>query len=74
MILTRKSMETDSGEFYEFETMTLCPIDLKPVDVGMLSEDQRNWLNSYHKKVYEELSPFLGEAEKQWLADKTRSV
>lgn len=69
-----EDIETDSGQFMKFETISYCPIDLEAVDVEMLTDKERKWLNDYHKEVYEKLSPFLNEEEKEWLKNKTRRV
>ena len=69
-----EDIETDSGQFMKFETISYCPIALEAVDVEMLTDKERKWLNDYHKEVYEKLSPFLNEEEKEWLKNKTRRV
>jgi Xaa-Pro aminopeptidase len=58
----------------QFETLTFCPIDLEGIVVEMLTEDEKQWLNAYHKKVYEKLAPHLDEAEKVWLKEQTREI
>lgn len=65
---------TEFGEFYGFETDTLCPFDLELVDVSMLNSDEKDWLNTYHHRVYEMLAPFLLEEEKAWLVKETRQL
>jgi Xaa-Pro aminopeptidase len=65
---------TEFGEYYGFETDTLCPFDLDLVDVSMLSSDEIKWLNEYHRRVYETLAPFLIEEEKSWLHRETRQI
>jgi Xaa-Pro aminopeptidase len=65
---------TEFGEFYGFETDTLCPFDLDLVDVSMLSSDEIKWLNDYHRRVYEILGSFLMEDEKAWLRRETRQI
>ncbi|MDL2322559.1 aminopeptidase P family protein [Bacteroidales bacterium OttesenSCG-928-A17] len=74
LILTVKAGDTESGAFYCFETLTLCPIDTKLIVKERLSEDEVNWLNTYHQKVYDELSPLLNEEERQWLKQKCESI
>lgn len=69
-----EDIETDSGQFMKFETISYCPIDLEAVDVEMLTDKERKWLNDYHEKVYQKLSPFLNEEEKEWLKKETRSI
>jgi len=65
---------TDFGEFYGFETITLCPIDLDLVELPLLIEGEKTWLNEYHQLVYSSLAPFLSEEERAWLKHETRSV
>ena len=76
LVLTVKDEDFSSGEneFYTFETITLCPIDLKLVAVEMLTPAERRWLNEYHRRVREVLSPFLDEAERAWLQQATREI
>jgi len=74
LILIAADEENDYGKFLKFETVTLCPIDTKPVDVNLLTEKEKNWLNNYHKEVYEKLSPYLNDDEKEWLKEKTKEI
>ncbi|CCQ97952.1 Xaa-Pro aminopeptidase 1 [[Clostridium] ultunense Esp] len=69
-----EDIETDSGQFMKFETISYCPIDLDGIDVDMLTEEERKWLNNYHKEVYEKISPYLKDDEREWLKKETRSV
>ncbi len=59
--------ETEFGKFLHLEPLTLCPIDLTPVVWDMMTPEEITYLNTYHKKVYDELSPLLEEEERQWL-------
>lgn len=74
MIVIRKDSETEFGVFLSFETLTLCYIDLNLVIPSMLSPRELAWLNTYHRMVYEKLSPLLNEAEREWLKEKTRQI
>lgn len=74
LIVCNKTVDNDFGSFLGFETLTLCPIDTKPICIEMLSNEERDWLNEYHKTVYEKLSPALSPDLKQWLADKTKAI
>ncbi|MDR1369828.1 MAG: aminopeptidase P family protein [Dysgonamonadaceae bacterium] len=67
LLLTVPYKTTDAGEYYAFETLTLCPIDTRLIDWRLMSEEDIRWLNDYHQKVYEKLSPFLSKEEKDWL-------
>lgn len=73
-MLVTKYMETEFGSFLQLEPLTLAPIDLEPADLSMLTEEEKQWLNSYHKRVYESLAPHLTDDERQWLAEVTREV
>lgn len=74
LILVREDSETEFGKFYSFETLTLCLIDRKLIIASQLSARERAWLNKYHQRVYEKLSPFLFEEEKEWLKNKTAEL
>lgn len=69
-----KDIETESGQFMKFKNISYCPIDLEGVDVELLSESERKWLNDYHEEVYEKISPFLNEEEREWLKEETRNI
>lgn len=60
--------------FYKFENLTLCPIDTRLVKKELLSEDEINWLNNYHKKVYKTLAPLLDKPEADWLKKATKQI
>ena len=60
--------------FLSFETLTLCPIDTQLLDINKLTRQEINWLNSYHKKVFDLLSPGLNGTEKIWLKIKTKPL
>jgi Xaa-Pro aminopeptidase len=63
-----------TNDFYSFETISFCPIDLNLIDKNLLSARELGWLNSYHKKVKELLSPYLNKDEKEWLTKATRQI
>ena len=67
-------METQFGKFLQFESLTLCPIDKRPIVVEMLSDEERQWLNDYHAMVYERLSPYLNKEECDWLKNETSKI
>lgn len=74
LILTQKQSSTEFGDFYSFETLTLCPIDTTPIAKELMTEDELEWLNDYHKSVFERLSPPLTDDEKTWLKEKTKAI
>ena len=65
---------TAFGDFLKFETLTLAPIDTAPIVLEMLSIEEREWLNNYHRRVYESLSPYLEGNEKEWLRKATLPI
>lgn len=73
-ILVAEDQLTDSGQFMKFEVLSYFPIDLDGVDASLLTEVEKSWLNNYHKNVYEKLSPYLNEEEKEWLKKETREI
>ena len=66
-LLITPYMETEFGQFLQFEPLTLCPIDKRPIDAAMLLPEERQWLDDYHQTVYDRLSPHLDDDEKAWL-------
>lgn len=74
LILIKECCETEFGKFYQFETLTLCPIDTTPIDIRLLSKEDITWLNEYHQRVFDSLSPYLDEEEKTWLKEKTKGL
>lgn len=65
---------TAFGEFLKFETLTLAPIDTTPIVLDLLTEEERLWINNYHRRVFESLSPYLAGHERKWLEEATRSI
>jgi Xaa-Pro aminopeptidase len=58
---------TEFGEFYAFETLTLCPFDRNALEIALLNPEERAWLDDYHATVRAALSPLLEEADLEWL-------
>lgn len=73
-LLCVEGEKTEYGQFYEFQNLTFAPIDLDAVIPELLSEDERTWLNEYHQQVFDKISPYLNEEEKEWLAYETRAI
>jgi Xaa-Pro aminopeptidase len=57
-----------------FDTLTLCPIDTSLIDVAMLSPAEKDWLNAYHRRVYDALAPHLAAEVKTWLSEATDAL
>lgn len=65
---------TECGNFLRMEPLTLCPIDTTVIDRWLLDDYEVEWLNDYHRRVYEELAPHLADDERQWLAEATAAI
>ena len=70
-LLIVPAQETEFGKFYQFEPLTLCPIDKKAIAIEILTDEELAWLNEYHQMVYDRLCPFLSEEENAWLKEAT---
>lgn len=74
MILCIPVAENEFGKWYGFETLTLCYFDTTALCRDLLDKDEIEWLNHYHRMVYEKLSPYLNEQETAWLSKKTQPI
>ncbi len=61
--------ETEFGKFLQFESLTLCPIDKAPIILDMMTQEETDWLNAYHQRVLDTLSPHLSDEETAWLRE-----
>ena len=66
--------ETEFGRFLQFESLTLCPIDKSPIVREMMLPEEIRWLNDYHQRVFETLSPHLSEEEFVWLREACEAI
>lgn len=73
-ILCRKGEENEYGQFMYFEDLTFVPIDLDGVELGQMSELDKERLNEYHAAVFEKLEPYFEGEELTWLRHVTRAV
>lgn len=74
MLLCTEAYNNEYGEFYRFETLTMCPFDLDLIDFAYLDATTRARLNVYHATVYEKLAPYLNEEELAFLKHATRKI
>ena len=66
---------TEFGDFLKMDSLTLCPIDTAPIIREMLTTEEVNWLNEYHRRVFDELSPLLtDESTVEWLREATKEI
>lgn len=73
-MLCKKGVKNEFGQFMEFEPLTIAPIDLDAIDATLMKDDEKEYLNTYHKHVFDTLSPFLTEEEAAWLKEYTRAI
>ena len=69
-----EAKRTCFGTFLGFETITMFPIDTAPIRIDLLTPQEIKWLNDYHAKVYDALSPHLDGADLEWLRDATQAI
>ena len=74
MILVDSAFENEFGAFMKFETLTNCHFERNLIDITLLSGDEKNWINTYHARVYEKLFPNLDKNVASWLREKTRAI
>lgn len=68
-LLIVPAQETPFGTFYRFEALTLCPIDKAPIERTLLTAEEVEWLNNYHRTVFEKLAPHLDKETQHWLKE-----
>ena len=71
LVLNVPAPSNGCGDFLQFETLTLCPIDTRCIDASLLREDEIAWLDAYHATVRERLAPRLSGAALAWLNERT---
>ena len=67
-------VETEFGNFLNFETVTYCPIDTRLIEPSLLSQIEVDWLNDYHRQVYAELKNRVDDAALEWLTERTQAI
>ena len=73
-MLCKKGVKNEYGQFMEFEPLTIAPLDLDAINVDLMKEDEKAYLNEYHKMVFDTISPFLSLEEAEWLKEYTRAI
>ncbi len=75
LLLTIEKEQNAFGKFLAFETLTLCPIDVRPIDFALLTAEEKAWLNNYHDSVRTALMPLLNDAaDQKWLEKATEKI
>ena len=67
-------VETEFGDFLNFETVTYCPIDTRLIEPSLLTQIEKDWLNNYHAQVYTELNGRVQDAALNWLTERTQAI
>nr|WP_243238895.1 M24 family metallopeptidase C-terminal domain-containing protein [Clostridium botulinum] len=73
-LLVCKEEKNEYGQFMYFEPISYVPIDLDAINPDLMTTEEKTWLNEYHKSVYEKISPYLNDKEKQCLKEYTREI
>ena len=74
LVVEDKSLNGEFGKFFKFEPLTLCHFDTNGIDISLMTKEEIDWLNDYHKMVYDKLESRLSEEEKAWLKNKTQPL
>lgn len=74
VVVVKDKFDQEAGQFYRFEMLTYCPIDIRAIDVSLLEQHEIDWVNNYHRDTYNKLSPYLGEEQKNWLRKMTAEI
>lgn len=74
MVVCVKTDKTEYGQFMKLENLTMVPMDIDAIYIPMMTDVDKARLNSYHREVYEKISPYLDEEERAWLKEVTKEV
>ena len=74
LVAVQKHSSNEFGDFYRLETLTLCPLDTRAIEVAMLTEEERQWLNNYNQWVEKTLSPLVGKEQQAWLKERCKAI
>lgn len=74
LMFVQNKEESEFGSFLQFESVTVCPFDLNLIDMVLLTDFEKQWLNTYHAEVRKKLEPLVEGEVREWLVDATREV
>lgn len=74
LVLVRKGKKNSYGQFMYLENLTMVPFDRDAIDTALLNSAELEWLNAYHKKVFDTISPYLNGDELEWLKKTTEKI
>ena len=74
LVVNRPAGTSEFGQFLQFETLTLCPIDTRCIVLELLTDSEKRWMNAYHQHVRERLEPFVQGDALAWLVARTQAL
>lgn len=74
LVAVREVTQNEFGTFYNFETLTLCPFMTKGINVALLTDDEKQWLNAYHRTCEEKIAPHLEGEVKAWFLELVKPI
>jgi Xaa-Pro aminopeptidase len=74
LVCNQEAGASEFGEFLQFETLTLCPIDTRCIDLAEMRPDEVTWLDAYHAEVQRRLAPKVSGAALNWLLQRTQPL
>ena len=74
IVTVQKAGKSEFGEFFRLETLTICPLDTRAIEVSLLTEEERKWLNDYNAWVEEKISPLVGKEQQEWLKERCKAI
>lgn len=74
VVVVDEDIKTFDGQFMKFDILSFVPIDLNAIDLELLSDKEKEWLNNYHNQVFKKISLYLDEEEKSWLEQSTKKI
>lgn len=74
LVMVTEKEKTDWGQFYQMETMTLCPYEREAIDKNLLTEEEIMQINAYHERVYREVAPLLDDETRSFLREQTKAI
>ena len=74
LLLCLEGEKTEYGQFMKFDAVTMVPFDLEGIIPEQMKQDEKDWLNQYHEKVYEKIAPHITDEEREWLREATRAI
>ena len=71
LLAVKEDGESEFGEFYSFEVLTLVPYEKRLIDISLLTEEEKKQIDDYHKRIYSELHELVDPDVLRWLRDAT---